>query len=82
MANDNKQEIINKKLYELSKHFPNNEVSWRPGRTFKSNKDGRYYSLGLAYLSVRQVQDRLSEVMGANWQCNHIVYGPKTICNW
>ena len=81
MANDNKQEIIDKKLYELSKHFPNNEVSWRPGRTFQSKKDGKHYSLGLAYLSVRQVQDRLSEVMGANWQCNHTVYGSKTICS-
>jgi len=81
MANDNKQEIIDKKLYELSKHFPNNEVSWRPGRTFKSNINGKWFSLGLAYLSVRQVQDRLSEVMGANWQCNHTVYGSKTICS-
>ena len=81
MANDNKQEIIDKKLYELSKHFPNNEVSWRPGRTFKSTKNGKWFSLALAYISVRQVQDRLSEVMGANWQCNHTVYGSKTICS-
>ena len=81
MANDNKQEIIDKKLYELSKHFPNNEVSWRPGRTFKSTKNGKWFSLALAYISVRQVQDRLSEVMGANWQCSHTVYGSKTICS-
>ena len=75
------QESVDDKLFRLSKQFPNNEVSWRAGRVFQSKKDGRWYALALAYLSVRQVQDRLSEVMGHNWQNNHIVYGGKTVCS-
>ena len=30
---------------------------------------------------VRQVQDRLTEVMGTDWQCKHEVFGGKTICH-
>jgi len=78
---ENTKEIIEQKMFALSKHFPNEEVSWRAGRVFQSKKDGRWYSLALAYLSVRQVQDRLSEVMGTDWQCNHTVYGSKTVCS-
>ena len=68
-------------LFKLATHFPTSEVSWRTQRVFQSYKDKKWYALALAYLSVRQVQDRLTEVMGPNWQCKHIVYGSKTICH-
>ena len=68
-------------LFNLSKHFPTSEISWRTQRVFQSYKDKKWYALALAYLSVRQVQDRLTEVMGHNWQCKHTVYGSKTVCS-
>ena len=68
-------------LFDLSKHFPTSEISWRTQRVFQSYKDKKWYALALAYLSVRQVQDRLTEVMGHNWQCKHTVYGSKTVCS-
>ena len=77
MGNTDKDEI----LFKLATHFPTSEVSWRTQRVFQSYKDKKWYALALAYLSVRQVQDRLTEVMGPNWQCKHIVYGSKTICH-
>ncbi len=80
MAENNKQDI-GQIMVDLGKHFPHNEVSWRTQRVFQSKKDKKWYALALAYLSVRQVQDRLSEVMGHNWQCKHTVYGPKTVCS-
>ena len=77
MGNTDTDEI----LFKLATHFPTSEVSWRTQRVFQSYKDKKWYALALAYLSVRQVQDRLTEVMGPNWQCKHIVYGSKTICH-
>jgi hypothetical protein len=68
-------------LFKLATHFPTSEVSWRTQRVFQSYKDKKWYALALAYLSVRQVQDRLTEVMGHNWQCKHTVYGSKTVCS-
>ena len=68
-------------LFDLSKHFPTSEISWRTQRVFQSYKDKKWYALALAYLSVRQVQDRITEVMGHNWQCKHTVYGSKTVCS-
>ena len=45
-------------LFDLAKHFPTSEISWRTQRVFQSYKDKKWYALALAYLSVRQVQDR------------------------
>ena len=80
MAENNKQDV-GQIMVDLAKHFPHSEVSWRTQRVFQSFKDKKWYALALAYLSVRQVQDRLTEVMGHNWQCNHTVYGSKTVCS-
>jgi hypothetical protein len=80
MEKNNKQDV-GQIMVDLAKHFPTKEVSWRTQRVFQSKKDGKWYCRALAYLSVRQVQDRLSEVMGHNWQCNHTVYGTKTVCS-
>ena len=77
----NDKQNVGQMMFELAKQFPHNEVSWRTQRVFQSKKDSKWYALALAYLSVRQVQDRLTEVMGHNWQCNHTVYGSKTICS-
>ena len=46
----------------------------------KTYKDGTA-GLALAYINVRQVQDRLNEVMGLDWQTKHEVFGAKTICS-
>lgn len=77
----NDKQDVGQIMVDLAKHFPHNEVSWRTQRVFQSYKDKKWYALALAYLSVRQVQDRLTEVMGQNWQCNHTVYGSKTVCS-
>ena len=77
----NNPKKVDQILFDLAKHFHTSEVSWRTQRVFQSYKDKKWYALALAYLSVRQVQDRLTEVMGPNWQCKHIVYGSKTICH-
>ena len=77
----NDKQNVGQMMFELAKQFPHNEVSWRTQRVFQSKKDSKWYALALAYLSVRQVQDRLTEVMGHNWQCSHTVYGSKTVCS-
>ena len=81
MEENIKNNDVSQILFDLSKHFPTSEISWRTQRVFQSYKDKKWYALALAYLSVRQVQDRLSEVMGHNWQCKHTVYGSKTVCS-
>ena len=64
-------------MFELAKPFPRESIEWRVQRTTKDGTAG----LALAYVNARTVQDRLNEVMGSNWQCKHINYGPKTICH-
>jgi len=65
------------KLFELSKPFDRKHIQWRVQRLTKDGTGG----LALAYINVRQVQDRLNEVMGTDWQTKHEVYGSKTICS-
>lgn len=72
---------VEETLIALSKPFQKNEVSWRTQRIFQSPKDSAWYGVALAYVSVRQVQDRLNQVMNHNWQCKHEVFGTKTICS-
>ena len=79
MANNIKS--VEETLFALARPFQNSEVSWRTQRIFQSTKDNAWYGVALAYVSVRQVQDRLNEVMGHHWQCKHEVFGTKTICS-
>ena len=79
MANNIKS--VEETLFALARPFQNSEVSWRTQRIFQSTKDNAWYGVALAYISVRQVQDRLNEVMGHHWQCKHEVFGTKTICS-
>ena len=65
------------KLFELSKPFDRKHIQWRVQRLTKDGTGG----LALAYINVRQVQDRLNEVMGTDWQTKHEVFGTKTICS-
>ena len=65
------------KLYELSKPFANKDIQWRVQRLTRDGQSG----LALAYINARQVQDRLNEVMGVDWQNKTINYGSKTICH-
>ena len=64
-------------MFKLSKPFANNDIQWLPKRL----KGDGTSSMALAYVNVRQVQDRLNTVMGSNWQCKHEVFGAKTICH-
>jgi len=65
------------KLYKLSIPFANKDIQWRVQRMTKDGTAG----LALAYVNVRQVQDRLNEIMGVDWQTKHEVFGAKTICS-
>ena len=65
------------KMFELSKSFDKKDIQWRVQRLTKDGTAG----LALAYINVRQVQDRLNEVMGTDWQTKHEVFGAKTICS-
>ena len=65
------------KLYKLSIPFANKDIQWRVQRMTKDGTGG----LALAYINVRQVQDRLNEIMGVDWQTKHEVFGSKTICS-
>ena len=70
----NKTEDI---MFKLSQKFPEKDIQWRVQRM---KSDGTS-AMVLAYINARQVQDRLNEVMGSNWQCKHEVFGSKTICH-
>ena len=65
------------KMFELSKKFENKQVQWLPKRI----KNDGTSAMGLAYVNVRQVHDRLNTVMGTDWQTKHEVFGAKTICS-
>lgn len=52
-----------RKLSELAKPFPPEQVSWRVGSTNADKTKG----MALAYIDSRDVQDRLDGVMGADW---------------
>ena len=54
-------------LAKLAAPFHPDVVSWRVGATNKEKTKG----LALAYLDSRDVQDRLNEVCGLNWQVRH-----------
>ena len=77
MAKSQKVKTTEDLMYELAKPFPREVIEWRVQRTTKDGTAG----LALAYVNARTVQDRLNVVMGSNWQCKHINYGPKTICH-
>ena len=76
MAKSNEKiETGKDKLFKLSVPFKDEDISWRIQRLKKDGTAG----LVLGYINVRQVQDRLTEVMGTDWQCKHEVFGNKTI---
>jgi len=82
MAKSNEKiETGKDKLFKLSVPFKDEDISWRIQRLKKDGTAG----LVLGYINVRQVQDRLTEVMGTDWQCKHEVFdsksGGKTICH-
>jgi len=64
-------------MFKLSEKFPEKDIQWRVQRLTRDGTSG----MALAYVNVRQVQDRLNLVMGSGWQCKHEVFGAKTICH-
>lgn len=69
---------MNDILGKLAALFPPDRISWRVGSTNRDKTKG----MALAYLDARDVQDRLNDVCGVNWQCEHIVSnaGTKVTC--
>lgn len=54
-------------LAKLAAPFPPDVISWRVGSTTKDKARG----MALAYIDARDVQDRLDQVCGENWQVRH-----------
>jgi hypothetical protein len=62
---------------QLSKPFPVDKIHWRVGATTGDKTKG----IALAYIDARDVQDRLQEVCGANWQDRYpLASGSLLIC--
>jgi hypothetical protein len=62
---------------KLSAHFPPSAIEWRVGSTKADKSKG----MALAYLTARDVMDRLDDVCGpANWQDRYEFHGPRTVC--
>lgn len=62
-------------LDRLAAPFSPAEVDWRLG-TMKQDKTK---GMALAYIDARTVQDRLDDVCGPLWQCEHVVSGDKRV---
>lgn len=52
-------------LEKLAAPFPPEKIHWRVGATTKDGKK----SLAFPYVDARDVQHRLDEIFGADWQC-------------
>ncbi|TGV27260.1 DNA repair protein Rad52, partial [bacterium M00.F.Ca.ET.168.01.1.1] len=64
-------------LAKLRDPFPPDIIEWRVGSTSKDKSKG----LALAYITARDVMQRLDEVCGPeNWQCDYPHAGSKTVC--
>ena len=69
---------MNEIIAKLSAPFPPAKISWRVGPT--NNKDNPTSGIALAYIDARDVQDRLDEVCGVNWQSRYPHAAQKTVC--
>lgn len=65
-------------LKALAAPFPPAKISWRVGPV--NNKDNPTSGIALAYIDARDVQDRLDEVCGVNWQSRYPHAAQKTVC--
>ena len=63
-------------LAALAAPFSPTAISWRVG---SMNKD-KTKAMALAYVDARDVQDRLDEVMGIDWQCEFVPMPNSTAC--
>lgn len=63
-------------LAALAAPFDPSVVSWRVGSTTGDKSKG----MALAYVDARDVQARLDEVMGADWQCEYVPMPNGTCC--
>ncbi len=64
-------------LTKLAAPFPPARISWRVGSTNGEKTKG----MALAYIDSRDVQDRLDQVCGPNWQCRYPHAAQKTVCD-
>lgn len=67
---------------ELSAPFPPEAVSWRVGSTNKKSwKQGEpRRGKPLCYIDARDVMDRLTQVLGTQWQCRYLPMPNGTAC--
>lgn len=63
-------------LDKLAAPFAPDSLSWRVGSTTSDKSKG----MALAYIDARDVQRRLDEVMGADWQCEYVPMANGTCC--
>lgn len=63
-------------LEQLAAPFDPAVISWRVGSTNADKTRG----MALAYIDARDVQDRLNQVMGAQWQCRYLPMHNGTTC--
>lgn len=63
-------------LARLAAPFPPEKISWRVGSTTGDKKKG----MALAYIDARDVQDRLTEVCGLDWQVRHPWSDNRKLC--
>ena len=61
----------------LSKPFPVSVIKWRAGATTKDKSKAQ----ALAYADARVYEDRLNEVIGADWSVTFRPWGDKIICD-
>lgn len=62
----------------LAAPFPPESIHWRVGATTQDKSKG----IALAYIDARDVQNRLDEVCGADWQCRYpLTDGKLLICD-
>lgn len=63
-------------LNKLAAPFAPDSISWRVGSTTADKSKG----MALAYIDARDVQRRLDDVMGADWQCEYVPMANGTCC--
>ena len=63
-------------MARLAAPFPADVIAWRPGSLTKTKDKAQ----ALAYIDARDVQNRLDEVLGFDWEMRHYAVGNDHVC--
>ena len=63
-------------MARLAAPFPADVIAWRPGSLTKTKDKAQ----ALAYIDARDVQNRLDEVLGFDWDMRHYAVGEDHVC--